>query len=346
MADPKLVLRAIDLITAPAAPRRGKRPEVLHADIEQARSVVDDDNTVGVGVGYKITGGRVTNEVVLQVYVEKKRSARELRAAEAAPMQLEVAGKVVPTDIIETGRVVPEVLKQRTPVQPGYSVGHSGVNSAGTLGAVVTSGGRYHILSNSHVIALSGKGKKGDAIVYPGRLDGGKTGKDNVARLAKFKKFATGGAYTNRVDAAVARVDDDRLKELRSEIKGLGVPKGVVAKKGLKLGAQVVKTGRTTGKKGGRIIGLNARLRIDYKGVGKVGFRDQVLCTRYSKPGDSGSLVLDAKSKKAVGLHFAGGPGGSFFNPIEHVTKALGVKLVTTAIKRTPAKTRRGRRKA
>jgi hypothetical protein len=80
------------------------------------------------------------------------------------------------------------------------------------------------------------------------------------------------------------------------------------------------------------VIGLAARLRIQYTGVGKVGFRDQVLCTRYSKPGDSGSLVLDKKTKRAVGLHFAGGPKGSFFNPISEVLRALRIVLVKKSI--------------
>ncbi|PYS79141.1 MAG: hypothetical protein DMF70_13620, partial [Acidobacteria bacterium] len=59
--------------------------------------------------------------------------------------------------------------------------------------------------------------------------------------------------------------------------------------------------------------------------------------TRYSNGGDSGSLVLDCKTKNAVGLHFAGFPDtsgvmGSVFNPIDQVLEALGVTLVTKAI--------------
>ena len=71
---------------------------------------------------------------------------------------------------------------------------------------------------------------------------------------------------------------------------------------------------------------------MDYDEVGGVGFVDQVLCTRYTKPGDSGSLVLDKESGKAVGLHFAGANGGSVFSPIDDVLEALGVTLVTKSI--------------
>ena len=70
-------------------------------------------------------------------------------------------------------------------------------------------------------------------------------------------------------------------------------------------------------------------------GVGFVGFIDQVLYTRCTDGGDSGSLVIDKKSGKAVGLHFSGSApegenrGSSIFNPIQDVLKALGVRLVT-----------------
>lgn len=151
-----------------------------------------------------------------------------------------------------------------------------------------------------------------------------------MGQLARFKKFVTGGPFVNRVDSAVATPLAARVKEVTPAIKGLGVPRGTtVAKRGM----QVVKVGRTTGKTVGKVVDVNFRFVLNYPGVGPVGFRDQVLCTRYTKPGDSGALVLDRKTIKAVGLHFAGAKGGSVFNPIGDVLKALGVKLVTKLAK-------------
>lgn len=43
-------------------------------------------------------------------------------------------------------------------------------------------------------------------------------------------------------------------------------------------------------------------------------------------------MVIDKATGRAVGLHFAGADGGSVFNPIDEVLKALGVKLVTKSI--------------
>jgi len=69
---------------------------------------------------------------------------------------------------------------------------------------------------------------------------------------------------------------------------------------------------------------------MTYEGVGAVGYVDQVLCTRYSEGGDSGSLVLEEATDKAVGLHFAGSLNGSIFSPISVVLKMLGADLVVT----------------
>lgn len=340
MASQDAILRAIDHVTAevvpvPRAERRMRgpgRPETLGVKtVRRMRGVLDKKNSVGVGMGYRIKGGKPTKELCLQVYVVKKvDDESRLKAEELVPETvITKRGEAVPTDVIEVGVIRPEALVTRKPIQPGYSIGHVNV-SAGTFGALVTKGKAYAALSNSHVLAASGKGKKGDKILYPGKADGGHNPGDVVGTLTAFKKFKTGGAYVNTIDAAVAKFAKSRLKDVRSDIKNLGVPKGTTT---AKLDMQITKTGRTTATTKGKVVGLAARLQINYPGVGLVGFRDQVFCTRYSKPGDSGSLVLEKKTKKAVGLHFAGGAKGSFFNPIGPVLKGTGARLVTKAVK-------------
>lgn len=325
MATRQDILQIIETITRPGA-RVG--PE--HLGVEQARQVFEDKNTVGVGYGYKIKGkSTVTDMESLILFVEKKKPSHRLRLGEAMPPALVHQGVAIPTDIYETGPVEPQPLVTRSPLQPGYSIGHIKV-SAGTLGTVVKRGRAFELLSNSHVLADSSRGKKGDLILYPGKADGGKP-KDAVGKLSRFRKFKTTG---ETVDCATASVDKAKLKILRSDIKNLGVPKGVVPLKSVKPGLVVTKTGRTTATTTGKVIATDATLKINYgANVGEVAFVKQIACTRYTKPGDSGSLVLDKKSKKAVGLHFAGGPNGSFCNPIELVLKSLGVTLVTAPIK-------------
>jgi hypothetical protein len=177
------------------------------------------------------------------------------------------------------------------------------------------------------VLARSGNAMAGDPIVYPGPADGGKLPANRVAALSDFIPFDSTGTLVNQVDAALAEVDPSRLGEIAFEIDKATAPFGTIRPR---RGMGVAKAGRTTGKTRGEIIDVNFRFVMQYSGVaGKVGFIDQVLCTRYTDAGDSGSIVVDTESGKIVGLHFAGAEGGSVFNPIQPVMSALKFKFVT-----------------
>ncbi len=325
MPSVKEVVHVLDLLTKPglesAAPREAE-------PAFRMRRLLGNKNIVAVGVGEKITGGKRTGALSLRFYVKRKVSLNRLRAVDAVPPAvhpaLTLTDTAVPTDVIVLGRLRLDGVS----IKPGASMGH--VNApAGTFGALVRRNRKLEVLSNSHVLARSGKGRRGDAILSPGKGDGGTAAQDVVARLSRFKKFVVGGAFVNRVDCAAATPTSSRLQDFKSAIPGVGVPRGTIA---ASRGMKIVKVGRTTGKTVGVVEDIHFRVVFPYPGVGKVGFIDQVLCSRYSAPGDSGSLVLDRRTKRAVGLHFASAPEGSVFSPIEDVLKALRVKLVTTAI--------------
>ena len=348
----KSIEHVLDLISGPrlrrvrparlrkrlAAASKGFAKEAAPAETEISRAanhmrrIVQTDNVVGIGISEKVSGGKATGIIALTFYVERKKSKAKLSAAEMVPPEVPATAMnpTIITDVKAIGRLRPQLNARRKPFQPGNSIGHVDA-TAGTLGAVVSRNGELYILSNSHVLALAGTAKRGDEIVYPGVFDGGALTADLVAKLARFKKFTRGAAFVNRVDCAIAKPTAERLGDLLAEIRGLGLP----AHRTIKpvRGMKVVKVGRTTGKTTGKIQDVHFRFTLDYEGsVGEVGFTDQVLCTRYTDDGDSGSLVLDKASKRAVGLHFAGAEGGSVFSPIDDVLKALGCKLVTKSI--------------
>jgi len=332
MASEATMVRVLDLLTS--APR--SRVESLGSGArDQTRSlrrIIAKKNVVAVGISEKISKKRATGKLAVTFYVEKKVAKNKLRGDDMIPptMPEVLSGpQAIPTDVIVIGRLKPEVNALRNPVQPGNSIGHVKI-TAGTLGALVTKGQRVHLLSNSHVLARSGLAKKGDDILYPGPEDGGKSPADLVAKLSGFKAFVTGGDFVNRADCAIAEPLIPRRKDLVSLIRGLAIPKGTTSPA---RGMKVVKVGRTTNKTTGTVRDVHFRFLLDYADLGKsVGFVDQVFCTRYSRPGDSGSLVLDQATGKAVGLHFAGANGGSVFSPIATVLSTLGVKLVTKSV--------------
>ncbi|HEX2607729.1 MAG TPA: hypothetical protein VHK91_10135 [Flavisolibacter sp.] len=298
------------------------------------RTMIEQKNVVAVGISEKISNNKKTGKLALTFYVEKKLPLDKLKGSQVIPPTVPESlsgSQAIPTDVVVIGKLKPQVNPNvtRRPIQPGYSIGHFKI-TAGTLGAVVTDGTDFFILSNSHVLADSGKGKKGDAILYPGKFDGGLNPADRIGTLHDFLPFTKGGDFVNPADCALASIDAGKLSILKAGIKGGDVPKGTLKPK---RGMRIVKVGRTTGKTTGEIRDVNFRTTIDYgAGVGVIGFTDQVLCTRYTEGGDSGSLVIEKASGKAVGLHFAGSEEGSVFTPIETVLEALKVKLVTKEI--------------
>jgi len=324
MATVKEVVHVLDLLTKPGIEAL---PPKVAVPAFQLRRLLGTKNIVAVGVGEKVTDGKGTGRLALRFYVRRKVKLNKLKASEAVPPAVHPAlaqtNAVVPTDVIVLGQ-----LRLDAAIKPGDSLGNIRV-SAGTFGALVRHNRQLEVLSNSHILARSGKGRKGDKILSPAKDDGGKAPDDVVALLTRFLKFVVGGAFVNKADCAVAAPVAGRLQDFRSAIPGVGVPKGTIAPK---RGMKIVKVGRTTGKTTGVIEDIHFRVVFPYPGVGKVGYVDQVLCSRYSAPGDSGSLVLDKQTKRAVGLHFASAPEGSVFSPIENVLKALRVTLVTTAI--------------
>jgi hypothetical protein len=138
--------------------------------------------------------------------------------------------------------------------------------------------------------------------------------------LSKILRFKLGDDFLNRVDAALAAVDEEFVDKLDFSIRGAKSP---LATADATRGMKILMRGRTSGDSEGVVEDVHFSTVLHYEGVGEVGFIDQVKCTRYSKGGDSGSIIVDKASGKVVGLHFAGSAEGSVFNPISAVMKAL-----------------------
>ena len=327
-STPKRLLEVLDSITGDVAPE----PEVesVHAiHVERVRKTFDDPNIVGVGISRKVTKGLELNTLCVCFYVVTKLPTTKIPARYLVPPVLAAKnGRATFTDVKAVGRLVPQAdpLVKKKPIESAFSVGHIKI-TAGSLGAIVKKGTKRYLLSNSHVLANSGKGKPGDKILYPGPADGGVDPADWIATLSEAVPLTKGGAFVNEVDAALAEVRKERLAGVKYAVSKAKVPFGVAVPQ---RDMVVTKRGRTTGVTKGKIIDTDFRFVLNYEGVGKIGFTSQVLCERYTDGGDSGSLVIDVETGKVVGLHFAGADGGSVFNPIQSVIKALGFTFTSS----------------
>ncbi|WP_028306657.1 hypothetical protein [Desulfitibacter alkalitolerans] len=321
------------------------------------KKLLDMDNVVGVGIGYKEKSGEPTAEESVVVFVKKKVRKGDLRSHQVIPDKIEETK----TDVIEIGEMKLLVNTQRyRPVRPGCSIGHYAI-SAGTLGAIVRDKrtGERLLLSNNHVLAnvtngRDGRAREGDVILQPGAYDGGKRDKDVVAYLYRYApiskimsesdcpvaaaavstvnsvfkmvkpsysmKLMKTSNQNNIVDAAVAK---PARVDISDEILEIGIVRGVAEPK---LGDKIKKNGRTTGYTEGSVKAVDVAMKVSLGEDSYAVFTEQVLSDIKSAPGDSGSLILDSNNR-AIGLLFAGSDTATLFNKISNVMKELEVEF-------------------
>jgi hypothetical protein len=127
----------------------------------------------------------------------------------------------------------------------------------------------------------------------------------------------------NRVDAAIAQpLRSMTINPVLAEVNGL--PTGVADPK---LGMHVFKSGRSTGVTEGFITQVDVTVDVQY-GARRARYVNQMMTTRFSDRGDSGSLMVNGQ-REAVGLIFSGSELVSVASPIRFVLSALRVELVT-----------------
>jgi hypothetical protein len=293
-----------------------------------------EQNVVGVGIGEKLVDGRPTGIQALKFFVRVKYPAAEISAKDMLPKHV----NGLPVDVEEVGllralpgqsdpNVMPSPRTRFRPAPPGCSVGFQDPSNtsvmAGTLGAVVKKDGTLFILSNNHVLADENRLPIGAPIFQPGLLDGGKPASDQIATLAQTVKLRP--AVMNKVDGAIAKALQASL--LTRDVLCIGAPQGKVR---AKIDMIVHKFGRTTGYSVGRVTSTAADVTVQYD-TGNFTFQNQIMIVGLAKPfsdaGDSGSLILERGSQKAIGLLFAGSPTHTIANHIAEVLRALRVTL-------------------
>jgi len=272
------------------------------------------------GVVGTATGLDANGNPAIKVYLENKMVTGIPKQLDGVPVDTEVKGKAVAFAL----------TKRYRPVPIGVSVGNNNECAAGTIGCVVTKSGNSYILSNNHVLARINAAAIGEPIVQPGRYDNkprcaNKLSTDKVAELSERVLIKFDGS-ANRVDAAIARYTTSDFN--CATLSGFyGLPNSSIVTE--QVGMAIKKVGRTTSLTTGSISAINATVNVNY-GVGVATFTGQIVTTsKFSRSGDSGSLVVtNNDSANPVGLLYAGfQDGSSILNQIDEVLGSFGVAV-------------------
>lgn len=301
------------------APAPSSGPEALL--LARLRDIVQDPNVVGFAISEKLIDGRPSGALGICFHVQRKQQGHDLdNRLVIPPVITDPRGGAIFTDVVEVGEPQAHANIARNPIRGGFSISHS-AGPVGTLSAIVRKGGKPHLLSAQHVFANLDTATAGDTIVYPAREDGAG---DAIGRLNAYTPLDPGPDFPNSTDAALAELTADPARldmSLLDARRPLAI--GDAAE-----GMSVALVGRSSGNEvSGVVTGRNAHAKLYYSGLGFIQFRDQVACSAFGSGGDSGALVIDAATRKVVGLHIGGAASVSWFTPIRAVLAALGATL-------------------
>jgi hypothetical protein len=244
--------------------------------------------------------------------------------------------------------VAPNQSAQSVPISLGVSGGNaldspqSTACCGGTLGALVSRGGNFYILSSNHVLARTDQASLHEPIIQPGLIDTNcaAAGVTNVATLSQFANLESPASGGPVVDAALAmilagQVDiSGAIQELGDSVNG-GAPTSEAPHAGsgvpATIGRAVAKSGRSTGVTCSTVSAINLTANIMYqKGCGSAATFSATLNNlvviaggSFSADGDSGSLVVTQDTADPVALLVASSDSDTIAQPVSDVLSAL-----------------------
>jgi len=275
-------------------------------------------HVVALGVGYRERGGRIVQRGCVRVHVFEKLPLDKVPRNLRLPQSIDG----VPIDVVESRFTAHAVdpMSRCDPLCGGVMVTgarpFAATGKVGSAGLVVSTAGSRLLLSCWHVL-YGPTGSDDDTVVQP-------RPSANLNNIGRTRV----GIITDRVDCAVAEVDDTRT--ITNTI--LEIPTAVLTRTTPRPGLLVRKSG-VNGLGLGLIVAIDSDPPVFVGGATRT-FIDQIEIV--PRPGadsqfktsemDSGALWISDDDGGVVGLHFAGSPGRALANPITAVIDALAEK--------------------
>jgi hypothetical protein len=311
-----------------------------------AVDLLNRPGVTGVGFGLRRRNGKLTDEVVVKVFVAYKRREGDMPGGAVLPKKLdapqgasayvdveEMTAPDIPPQHVpdaDTASAESRLRVARRPAVGGVSASHHRF-PVGTvaIGMRDRRNGAPCILSCSHVLSQLGNAYPGDTVLQPSPIDGGAEPLATFGSILRWTPLQFGGTGRNLADAAIAACAPGQAM---SWVDGIGTIKGVAPMASIAHGEPVRKVGRTTGLTTGVVYTFGA-VRANYRGLGfgdtPALFVNQILAEISCGYGDSGSLLVDSENR-AAGLLFGASPDGktTWFNPFDVVCSALDISLL------------------
>jgi hypothetical protein len=299
-------------------------------------------------VGYKIKNARLTDEIGIIIFVTKKQDESKLRSLNVEPVPKSIDGIATDVQAISIFPRAPDDSRY-TPIQGGIATIRHPSPYVGTLGLVIRKGKKLFGITNNHVGANEdilglrpSAARRGDPWVQPSI---GSVSADRIGKLYRWNRLKTQGpGKINYYDLAIGELVEPGLSRgiKANEIKDIGQVAGAEE---IHLDDIVMKRGRTTRKRTGRVIATDARFYVQYRGF-NCDFEDQVAIIGHPNPvkpfslqGDSGSVVVSAErdpntnAHKLKALLFAGGENDetgfdeTFASPVKRILRDFNLKF-------------------
>jgi len=289
--------------------------QVIGIQNKHTQALVDIDGVIGTGTTINGDG-----HLAVMVFTEHPGVQGIPLAVDGVPVVIEYSGKFEALKLTDRYR----------PAPIGVSVGNNLECVAGTIGCQLWIDGQKYLLSNNHVLARENDASLGEDIVQPGRYDNtplcaNNVATDKIGELADFEPLTFDGS-DNILDAAIALYTTDDVT--CATLPGYyGFPSTTTVD--AYVGQPIMKVGRTTEFTTGTITAINVSTWCGYS-AGNVWFVQSLYTsTKFTKAGDSGSLVVtNDGNKNPVGLLYGGSrPGNALLCPIDLVLERFNATI-------------------
>ena len=243
----------------------------------------------------------------------------------------------------------PQQAKFALPIPLGVTGGNGDDSSTsgsytyccgGTLGSLLSRGGSFYILSNTHVLGRSDQASIGEPTVQPSLVEANcnSAATNVVGHLTQFFNLETGPSP--KVDAAMAEIVSGAVDTLGTIAQLGGTTAGGQPTDGTPnpgpgvaptVGRTVAKSGGATGLTCATILAVDTSIEVTYnKGCNSSStfttqYLNQVYVTGqgFCADGDSGSLIVTQDTADPVALLYGGSDTDTVGNPVADVLQQL-----------------------